>query len=638
MADASPGRSGGHIDEKTLQMPSSADETVRVDPGTATVETVHKSAGGDPATVDTVQSAGVDPNEVTLKAAPDATHATSISETPQLPEEIGGVKIIRMLGVGGMGEVYLGRHETLDLEVAVKLVKVGRDDRERFLQEARTAVRIQHDNVVRVYNAGEEDGRMYLILELVTGGDASELVKREGKLDWRQAVELAIQAADGLGAAHKAGIVHRDVKPANFMLTAEGTLKVADLGLAKQQEGDTSLTQTGTLMGTPAYMAPEQIMDTRTAGPPADIYSLGVSLYQFLSGELPFHGETTTQMILAHLNEPVPELRKLVSNVPSAIVQALYQMLDKKPENRPADGMAAALMLREALASAVSVDEPTPISNDAITAPEIHSDKSANNKLPLIAGGVLALIAVIVAIVIGLKDDTASPAPAASGTNETAAVPATRKAGEPAADPPPAVVPVDAWQTPPRAAFLLETGLDGRQIVAIENAIRDRGLVPIERARINALVQEQQLIKDGIVDVQTAVKTGKLVGGHIAFFAEKDAVRCVIVETGVIAGSAILADGDIKEQIPDLLQKAVDLVDTCGRLSEDVLDGTVISVGAKHGVTAGDVFRVFADEAGQPGKTVAKATVTAVKADTAVVTVQPAVTSGFVKREIPALP
>ena len=576
-------------------------------PGTA--ETVRAPAPGSaPATAATALAAG-DPLPI------------------DVPAEIAGVRLSRQLGAGAMGEVYLGHHRTLDVAVAVKLLKPNAADTERFLQEARTAARIQHDHVVRVLNAGTEAGRLYLVMELVTGGDVAQLIKREGRLPWQRAVELMIQAGDGLGAAHRAGIVHRDVKPANFLLTAEGRLKVADLGMAKiQQSTDVELTQAGTVMGTPAYMAPEQAVDTRRAGPPADVYALGVSLFHLLCGRLPFQAETSNAMLLAHANQPVPDLRKLASDVPEPVVAVVRRMLEKDPAKRPADGDAAAAALR-----AVSGPGAVP----AVFAGATTLDRNAATviatpvrKTPLWFPVFAVSIVVVIAVGFWLaqtSDKQSLPSPTTAPANTPpAAAPVTTPVPTPT---PAATKPTDRWQTPPRAAFVLVNG-DPAVAGALESALVKERFLMIERALLDQVVAKELTLAQGaLVDDATAAKVGRVVGGHLALLARtsegKVSLRAVVIETAELAGSELVASEAAPATVVALAHQALALLPAQGRLEHDPDGSWRVSLGRKHGISIGDRFRLLAGDAAAPGAPLpAMAIVTEVEADSALVEVK----------------
>jgi eukaryotic-like serine/threonine-protein kinase len=231
-------------------------------------------------------------------------------------------RLERPLGHGGMATVYLARDTDLDRPVAVKVLDAADEGlRERFVREARLAARLSHPNVVSVFDAGEDGGRPYIVMEHVEGETVAELLARRGPLPPDEARGLALQAARGLAHAHAAGLVHRDVKPQNLLLREDGTLKIADFGIARATE-DTALTQPGTVLGTAAYLAPEQARGER-ATPASDVYSLGAVLYELLTGRPPL--ETAT---------PV---RELAPEVPRDIEAVVMRCLARNPAYRPAD-------------------------------------------------------------------------------------------------------------------------------------------------------------------------------------------------------------------------------------------------------------------------------------------------------------
>ena len=211
----------------------------------------------------------------------------------------GRYDVERTLGGGGMAVVYLARDLELGRPVAVKVlaenVAGDPDLRERFVREARLAGRLSHPNVVRVYDAGEEDGRPFIVMECVEGESLAETVRREGRLDPDRVAELGVQACAGLEHAHRAGLVHRDIKPANLLVTEDGTLKVADFGIA-HAIGGTRVTAVGTVLGTVAYLSPEQAFGEPVT-PASDLYSLGACLYELIAGQPPFGYETFAEML-----------------------------------------------------------------------------------------------------------------------------------------------------------------------------------------------------------------------------------------------------------------------------------------------------------------------------------------------------
>src|SRR5499426_3665651 len=212
-----------------------------------------------------------------------------------VPERLGRFKVVRLLAAGGMGEVYLGEHEELGSKVALKLLPSpnGADAaavRERFRREAKLTAAIAHPGVVQVLDLAADQGRLYLVLELVDGRSLRSRL-REGPVPVAEAVRIAAAAADVLGAAHRHGVVHRDVKPENVMLCADGRVRVLDFGIARALQDQEPLTRTGELLGTPEYMAPEQLLDEAGAvDARTDVHALAVLCYELLTARSPFAG------------------------------------------------------------------------------------------------------------------------------------------------------------------------------------------------------------------------------------------------------------------------------------------------------------------------------------------------------------
>jgi tRNA A-37 threonylcarbamoyl transferase component Bud32 len=259
--------------------------------------------------------------------------------------KLGSYVIVGWLGEGGMGQIFKARHRRLNREVAIKVIRpqqlANPETLQRFHREARATARLSHPNIVHVHDAAETDGMHYLVMEYVNGKDLGELVLDRGPLPPPLACEYIRQASLGLQHAHECGLIHRDIKPANLLLTEDGTqVKLLDLGVARflvPDESDLSvneLTQTGAVMGTPAYLAPEQARDPRHADIRADIYSLGCTLYHLLIGQVPFPGVTLAEVVLQHqLEEPAP-IDERRPGIPPELQVVLRKMMAKRPEDR----------------------------------------------------------------------------------------------------------------------------------------------------------------------------------------------------------------------------------------------------------------------------------------------------------------
>ena len=246
------------------------------------------------------------------------------------------------LGAGGTSRVHAAVDERLGRRVAVKLLDariVAAADpvgRERFLQEGHTTAGFSHRHAVTVFDAGEDDGDLFIVMELVDGPSLAEYLARTGPLPVDETVRLAGQVLSALAAAHAAGIVHRDVKPANILIGADGETKLADFGIAKRFDDlDASVTATGMVIGTPRYLAPEQALGSPVT-PATDVYAMGIVLFEMLTGRLPFEAESPAAAALERLSRTAPDVRTVRPDVPPALAAAIARALATEPDERPA--------------------------------------------------------------------------------------------------------------------------------------------------------------------------------------------------------------------------------------------------------------------------------------------------------------
>ena len=271
----------------------------------------------------------------------------------KLPEKFGRYKVLKELGRGAMGIVYLAEDEVLSRTVAIKMIALTgsaeeRDMHEgRFRQEARAAGAVSHPSIITIYDVGREGDTAFIAMELVEGRELRDLI-RDGSLAPAQSIELVALVAEALAPAHARGIVHRDIKPGNIMVLADGRIKVMDFGIARLKE-PTVKTQTGVLLGSPQYMSPEQISGQSLDGR-ADIFSLGVVLYEMLTGVKPFDAPDLTQVLFWVVNMPPKPPSERAPGLPPVVDYIIARALKKRPEERYATAAEFASDLRDCVA------------------------------------------------------------------------------------------------------------------------------------------------------------------------------------------------------------------------------------------------------------------------------------------------
>ena len=292
----------------------------------------------------------------------------------EIGSKFGDYTVMELLGKGAMGEVYRITNGRTDY--ALKIMSAKSDDtqkvhewRKRFAREAEVAMKVRHKNLIEVYDVGEdpETHLCYILMEYVGGGTLTDRLKAKGKLEIREAVAITMHIASALSAAHSIGIVHRDIKPDNIMFTTGGVPKLADLGIARWtgSDGDTTVTKTEMIVGTPAYMSPEQMLNSHNVDPRADIYSLGIVFYEMLTGLRPNQGSTIVELMAKAIKgEELPDVRELRPEVSAALAYALSRMVAQKAESRPQSAAEAARLVYDAATGKILVKKPKPGSVD----------------------------------------------------------------------------------------------------------------------------------------------------------------------------------------------------------------------------------------------------------------------------------
>jgi serine/threonine-protein kinase len=343
----------------------------------------------------------------------------------------GRYRLDAQIGAGGMSTVYRAFDATLERRVAIKLmhreIASDSDQLERFRREARSVAQLSHPHIVGVIDAGEDDGRPYIVFEYVEGETLKDRIRRMGSLPIDEAVAYAIEITRALGAAHARGIVHRDIKPQNVLIDEEGTAKVTDFGIARSLD-DAGLTAEGRVLGTTDYVSPEQALGHDVNGQ-SDIYSLGVVLYEMLTGDVPFHGENQVSVAMKHVREDLPDIAVRRPEISASLGSVLDRMTDKDLSRRYPDAQTLVTDLEDVLAieaarSGRSTGEATAVLR---TLPE-----GARRRLPLrlrwrLPVALVLLAAVIVVVLIALLgNEAANRTQKGTGTGSIKAPPGTK--------------------------------------------------------------------------------------------------------------------------------------------------------------------------------------------------------------------
>jgi eukaryotic-like serine/threonine-protein kinase len=350
--------------------------------------------------------------------------------------------LVEPLGDGGMAKVYLARDKSLGREVALKVLReqyTGDEEFvERFRREAMSAAALNHPGIVQVYDRGRAaDGAFYIAMEYVPGGTLKERIMARGKLAPPEAAEIASQVADALALAHDRGIVHRDIKPQNVLLTASGEAKVSDFGIARAASTQT-MTQTNSVLGTLAYMSPEQLRGERV-GPESDLYSLGVVIYEMLTGELPYQGSDPIATAMKHLDEPPRNPREVNPAVPEELGALVVRLLAKGPEDRYRSAASLSEDLRRVRDGTLPVaagpgngaigrtsgdtrpTRPAPAARGTASGQPTNFGRRRTLIVPLVA--LLLGVALLAGLGWALGRDTPSQAPQNGGVAESVEVP-----------------------------------------------------------------------------------------------------------------------------------------------------------------------------------------------------------------------
>jgi serine/threonine protein kinase len=358
--------------------------------------------------------------------------------------------LIERIATGGMGEVWRGADRILGRPVAIKmLAAVHADDeqfRARFRAEARYASSLAHPGITRVFDYGEHSplGGPYLVMELVDGQPLSEILERYGRLDPYVVLDIVAQAGRALDAAHRAGIIHRDIKPGNLLIMADGTTKITDFGIAKANAPDVNLTATGIVMGTALYVSPEQATGQPLTGS-SDVYSLGVVAYECLAGDPPFVADQPLAIAIMHKHDPVPPLP---DDVPRPVAELVYAMLAKNPEDRPDSARHVAEraeIIREArhrtgYTGPATSDLPVVPNFPPATSTDVYQNgprpqpatRGPGNRTFLFAGigaAAIGVVAIIAVLISSNNSPTASPGTSTTAPTQTTSHAPTPKAG-----------------------------------------------------------------------------------------------------------------------------------------------------------------------------------------------------------------
>jgi serine/threonine-protein kinase len=441
--------------------------------------------------------------------------------------ELRGCRILERLGRGAMGAVYRAHQASLGRDVAIKVVLrealAASDDSEvlvrRFEREAHAVAALNHPNVMAIHDYGQEDDLVFMVMELIRGRSLAEHIREGRRFTPQEVMELGAQAARGLAAAHRAGIIHRDVKPDNLMLTDDGVVKVTDFGLAKEVETDVHLTRTQVIVGSPAYMSPEQCQGEELT-PATDLYSLGITLYSALTGHCPFEASTAVGVMLRHVSESVvypPELRRQCSR---ELLAVLDRALAKVPAERFASSDQMAAVLERVRAGGKLNAEEHPVSGEFASRRVI--DARSRWLWPAVAAVAVLVVGLVALVALGNGEQPAPPEVAGEPAPPT---PSPSPADQPALPPAPAPQPEPEDGTPPpdpdlsaqvREALAHESRLELQEARELLDAVAGQGDLEAISPEAAATLTRLRRYEEALATGRRAIEEGDLEAALLA--------------------------------------------------------------------------------------------------------------------------
>ena len=516
------------------------------------------------------------------------------------PNSLGRYELTAQIARGGMSDVFEARDRLLDRKVAVKILhdRFAETDTfvARFRKEARAVANLSHPNVVSVYDWGEEDGTYFMVMELVRGRSLRDIIQAEGKLLPRRATEIAAEIAKALDAAHRSGVIHRDIKPGNVLLTTDGSVKVTDFGVARARNASEGLTKVGSVIGTATYFSPEQ-----ASGDPADersdIYSLGVVLYEMLVGRPPFRGESAVSVAYQHVTAEVVPPSRLNTDVSLELENVVMRALDKDPDRRyetAADIHHDLLVLLQGRSSSsgqapvapparaqAAQDLPPPPPRDDDAYRHMRGQPRQPSQLPFILTAVLLAAGVVLGAYLLLNSLSNDPAPSTTVPVVTIAVPDVTGQSE-----------EEARIVLQEAGFLVTTSREFSEEAPEDSVIRTE---PAARTVAEEESQVNVVVSDGpaLLQVPTVVGStreraiGQLRGQGFSFTertARHDTIGVGVVISQDPAGEARAAVGSVVELVISAGPQPIEMPRVIG-LSRDRAEGMLEGLGLEVSTT-----------------------------------------------------
>jgi eukaryotic-like serine/threonine-protein kinase len=433
----------------------------------------------------------------------------------------GRYRLGRRLATGGMGAVFEGIDERLNRTVAVKLLKdeFVNDPRfvERFRREARAVASLSHPHIASVYDYGEDTGKHFIVMELVSGSDLAQILRTEGALPVERAVRIGVQLCRALASAHAAGVIHRDIKPANIIVGDDDRVRVTDFGIARAI-GDATLTATGSILGTAHYVSPEQARgDDLTFA--SDLYSAGIVMYEMLTGEVPFPGESAIAIAMRHMHEDVPTPSRLNPAVSASLDRVVTRATARDPSAR----WSSAQEMEQALENSVSAPtrraslaQPPPPDRSGEGVWPIPGDHLNPHRvgrvLLLVFAGLALLAGAVIAIRLAARDETPDPGRDRSNASSGGGLPAqeTPPEEEPTPEPTP---------TPTPSGIVIAEEFIGSDSKDVEKLLREQGVI------VETLDQDSEEEKHTVIDVQPPPGTTVAAGDTVTLIMSTGKVK-----------------------------------------------------------------------------------------------------------------